>query len=337
LHEILHFPVKVIQSKVLFVAQLLWDKEENMMSNTNDLLNRINNCYSSMSKGQKMLATYITDNYDKAVFLTAAKMGETVGVSESTVVRFATYLGYKGYPEFQRALEELVRNKLNSVQRMEVTYGRISQSKILETVLSADADKIKTTLEKIDHSAFEVAVSTILEAKNIYIVGIRSCAPLASFMAFYFTLMFENVRLIQTSSSSEIFEQMVRIGKEDVIIGISFPRYSMRTLKAMEFANDRNAKVIAITDSIHSPMNLYSSCNLLARSDMVSVVDSLVAPLSVINALVVALCLKCPEQVRKNLETLEETWNNYQVYLNDEIDFIDDEPMLDYSLRRKEK
>ena len=162
------------------------------MSNTNDLLNRINNCYSSMSKGQKLLATYITDNYDKAVFLTAAKMGETVGVSESTVVRFATYLGYKGYPEFQRALEELVRNKLNSVQRMEVTYGRISQSKILETVLSADADKIKTTLEKIDHSAFEVAVSTILEAKNIYIVGIRSCAPLASFLGFYLNLMFDN-------------------------------------------------------------------------------------------------------------------------------------------------
>ena len=256
MHEILHFPVKVIKSKVLFVAQLLWDKEENMMSNTNDLLNRINNCYSSMSKGQKMLATYITDNYDKAVF----------GVSESTVVRFATYLGYKGYPEFQRALEELVRNKLNSVQRMEVTYGRISQSKILETVLSADADKIKTTLEKIDHSAFEVAVSTILEAKNIYIVGIRSCAPLASFLGFYLNLMFDNVRLLTTNSSSELFEQMVRIGENDVIIGISFPRYSMRTLKALEFANNRSAKVITITDSIHSPMNLYSSCNLIADS-----------------------------------------------------------------------
>ena len=307
------------------------------MGSKNDLSNRINESYSKLSKGQKLLATYITDNYDKAVFLTAAKLGEVVGVSESTVVRFAMHLGYRGYPEFQSALEELVRNKLNSIQRMEVTYGRISQSKILESVLKSDAEKINSTLEKIDQAAFEMAVDTILNAKHIYIIGIRSCAPLASFMAFYFTLMFENVRLIQTSSSSEIFEQMVRIGKEDVIIGISFPRYSMRTLKAMEFANDRNAKVIAITDSIHSPMNLYSSCNLLARSDMVSVVDSLVAPLSVINALVVALCLKCPEQVRKNLETLEETWNNYQVYLNDEIDFIDDEPMLDYSLRRKEQ
>lgn len=176
MHEILHFPVKVIKSKVLFVAQLLWDKEENMMSNTNDLLNRINNCYSSMSKGQKMLATYITDNYDKAVFLTAAKMGETVGVSESTVVRFATYLGYKGYPEFQRALEELVRNKLNSVQRMEVTYGRISQSKILETVLSADADKIKTTLEKLITVRLRWPSRQSLRQKYLYCRDQKLCA-----------------------------------------------------------------------------------------------------------------------------------------------------------------
>ena len=189
------------------------------MSNTNDLLNRINNCYSSMSKGQKMLATYITDNYDKAVFLTAAKMGETVGVSESTVVRFATYLGYKGYPEFQRALEELVRNKLNSVQRMEVTYGRISQSKILETVLSADADKIKTTLEKIDHSAFEVAVSTILEAKNIYIVGIRSCAPLASFLGFYLNLMFD-ISDITEEELDSLYRIMTKIKKNLIRIQV---------------------------------------------------------------------------------------------------------------------
>ena len=301
------------------------------MSNTNELLNRINNHYSAMSKGQKLLATYITDNYDKAVFLTAAKMGETVGVSESTVVRFATSLGYKGYPEFQKALEELVRNKLNSIQRMEVTYGRISQSKILETVLQSDADKIKTTLEKIDHNAFDVAVSTILEAKHIYIVGIRSCAPLAAFMAFYFNLMFENVTLLQTNNSSELFEQMVRISKDDVIIGISFPRYSMRTLKAMEFANNRNAKVITLTDSVHSPMNLYSSCNLIARSDMASIVDSLVAPLSVINALIVALCMKKQGEVAKTLETLEDIWNEYQVYENDEINYIDDKIKMRYA------
>jgi len=284
-----------------------------------------------MSKGQKLLATYITDNYDKAVFLTAAKMGDIVGVSESTVVRFAMSLGYKGYPEFQKALEELVRNKLNSVQRMEVTYGRISQSAILETVLQSDADKLKTTLEKIDHSAFELAVDTILNARNIYIVGIRSCAPLASFLSFYLTLMFDNVRLLHTNSSSEIFEQMVRIGEEDVIIGISFPRYSMRTLKALEFANNRSAKVITITDSIHSPMNLYSSCNLIADSDMASIVDSLVAPLSVINALIVALCMRKQKEVAKTLTTLEEIWDEYQVYENDEIDVIDDSIKIHYA------
>ncbi len=179
-------------------------------------------------------------------------MGETVGISESTVVRFATSLGYKGYPDFQKALEELVRNKLNSVQRMEVTYGRISQSQILETVLQSDRDKIKTTLEKIDADAFDLAVDTILQSRKIYIVGIRSCAPLASFLAFYMNLMFEDVCLLTTNSSSELFEQMVRIGKDDVIIGISFPRYSMRTLKALEFANNRMQKLsLSQTAFIH--------------------------------------------------------------------------------------
>ncbi|MFR4350827.1 MAG: MurR/RpiR family transcriptional regulator [Roseburia sp.] len=301
------------------------------MGNTNDLSNRINDAYGKLSKGQKLLATYITDNYDKAVFLTAARLGEVVGVSESTVVRFATHLGYRGYPEFQGALEELVRNKLNSIQRMEVTYGRISQSKILESVLKSDADKIHSTLDKIDQNAFELAVDTIVHAKHIYIIGIRSCAPLASFLAFYFTLMFPNVHLIQTSSSSEIFEQMVRIGKEDVIVGISFPRYSMRTLKAMEFANNRSAKVITLTDSVHSPMNLYSSCNLIADSDMASIVDSLVAPLSVINALIVALCMKKQTAVAKTLEMLEDIWDEYQVYENDEINYIDDSIKMRYA------
>lgn len=302
-----------------------------MNGNTNDLTSRINECYGSLSKGQKILATYITDNYDKAVFLTAAKMGQVVGVSESTVLRFATHLGYKGYPEFQKALEEMVRNKLNSIQRMEVTYGRISQSHILETVLQSDQEKIKDTLEHIDEHAFELAVDTIIKAKHIYIVGIRSCAPLAAFMAFYFNLMFENVTLLQTNNSSELFEQMVRISKDDVIIGISFPRYSMRTLKAMEFANNRNAKVITLTDSVHSPMNLYSSCNLIARSDMASIVDSLVAPLSVINALIVALCMKKQGEVAKTLETLEDIWNEYQVYENDEINYIDDKIKMRYA------
>ena len=293
------------------------------MGTEENLLSRMNTQYHKFSKGQKKLVSYITDNYDKAAFFTAAKLGETVGVSESTVVRFAIHLGYKGYPEFQKALEELVRNKLNSIQRMEVTYGRVPQSEILDTVLRADIEKIKLTMENIDHNAFELAVETILEAKSIYIVGIRSCAPLASFLGFYFNLLFDNVHLMHTNSSSELFEQMIHISKDDVIIGISFPRYSMRTLKALEFANNRNAKVITLTDSIHSPMNLYSSCNLIARSDMASIVDSLVAPLSVINALIVALCMRKQREVTATLEDLEKIWDEYQVYNNDEINLAD--------------
>ena len=293
------------------------------MGTEENLLSRMNTQYHKFSKGQKKLVSYITDNYDKAAFFTAAKLGETGGVSESTVVRFAIHLGYKGYPEFQKALEELVRNKLNSIQRMEVTYGRVPQSEILDTVLRADIEKIKLTMENIDHNAFELAVETILEAKSIYIVGIRSCAPLASFLGFYFNLLFDNVHLMHTNSSSELFEQMIHISKDDVIIGISFPRYSMRTLKALEFANNRNAKVITLTDSIHSPMNLYSSCNLIARSDMASIVDSLVAPLSVINALVVALCMRKQKEVTATLEDLEKIWDEYQVYNNDEINLAD--------------
>lgn len=238
------------------------------------------------------------------------------------MVRFATQLGYKGYPGFQRALEELVRNRLNSIQRMEVTYGRIDQSEILESVLQSDIEKIKLTMSSIDPKTFNTAIDIILNARKIYIVGIRSCEPLASFLSFYLHLIFDDVIMVNTNGSSEMFEQLIRIGEEDVIIGISFPRYSVRTLKAMEFASNRKAKVITLTDSIHSPMNLYSSCNLIARSDMASIVDSLVAPLSVINALVVALCLKKQKEVISTLETLEEIWGEYQVYSSDELNPI---------------
>lgn len=293
------------------------------MGQSDNLLTRMNEKFHSFSKGQKRLATYITDNYDKAVFLTAAKLGQEAGVSESTTVRFATGLGYSGFPEFHRALEELVRNKLNSIQRMEVTYGRVPQSEILDTVLHSDIEKIKMTMENIDHNAFDLAVETLLNARNVYIIGIRSCAPLASFLSFYLNLIVENVHLIQANGSSEIFEQMIRINQDDVLIGISFPRYSMRTLKALEFANNRSAKVITLTDSVHSPMNLYSSCNLIARSDMASIVDSLVAPLSVMNALVVSLCMKKQEEVIGTLKSLEEIWDEYQVYSKDEINYVD--------------
>lgn len=295
------------------------------MSTKNELLIRIDERYPKFSKGQKRLADYIKENYDKAAFLTAAKMGEAVGVSESTVVRFATQLGYKGYPEFQKALGELVRTKLNSIQRMEVTYGRIDRSEILATVLQSDIEKIKQTLKSVDNHAFELAVDTILAAKKVYVIGIRSCAPLAKFLTFYLNLICEDVVEVDTNSSSEIFEQLIRIGEEDVIIGISFPRYSMRTLKALEFASNRKAKVITLTDSVNSPMNLYSSCNLIAKSDMASIVDSLVAPLSVINALVVALCMKKQDDVIETLETLEDIWDEYQVYSRDELEPVEDE------------
>ena len=293
-----------------------------------DTISRINEKFNKMSKSHKKLAEYIIDHYEQAAFMTAARLGKTVGISESTVVRFAYALGYEGYPEFQDDLAEWVKNKLNSVQKIGAKYGKSTQSEILTSVLNADMEKIDDTLEHVDPHAFETAVETILNAKHVYIIGIRSCKPLAEFMHFYLNMIRGDVYLLSSTSTSEIFEQMLRINEKDVIIGISFPRYSMRTLKAMELANDRNAKVITITDTIHSPMCLYSSCNLLARSDMVSIVDSLVAPLSLINALVVALCLKRPNDVRKSLESLEYAWDNYQVYLNDEINFIDEEMLM---------
>ncbi len=293
-----------------------------------DIFSRISEQFNEMSKSHKMIAGFISRHYDQAVFMTAAKLGETLGISESTVVRFADRIGYAGYPEFQRALEECVKGKLSDLQKMDAKYGNSTQSEVLVSVIAADIEKLQHTIDHLEPAAFESAVETILTADTIYIMGLRSNEPLAEFLHFYLNMIRGGVVLLKTTSVSETFEQMIRISDKDCFIGISFPRYSMRTLKAMEFASDRNAKVIAVTDSANSPICLYSSCNLLARSDMVSIVDSLVAPLSVINALVVALCLRSPLEVRQNLEMLEDAWNNYQVYLNDEINFIDDEPIL---------
>ena len=293
------------------------------MGSKNELLQKIDQGYSGFSKGQKKLADFIREEYDKAAFLTAARMGEEVGVSESTVVRFATALGYHGYPDFQKALGEMVRTKLNSIQRMEVTYGRISQGEILETVLQSE-------IEKIRRYPYE-------KSCKIHVIGIRSCAPLAHFLSFYLNLICDDVTAVSTNSSSEIFEQLIRIGEEDVIIGISFPRYAMRTLKALEFASNRKAKVITLTDSVHSPMNLYSSCNLIARSDMASIVDSLVAPLSVVNALVVALCMKKQDDVITRLETLEQIWDEYQVYSKDEMNLVGDKVEMSGFQKEEEK
>ena len=300
-----------------------------------DVLMRIRDMIPRMSKSQKKIAFYIQNEYETAVFMTAAELGKETGVSESTIVRFASALGYEGYPEFQKALVECVKNKLSSVQKIDEKYGRSTQSEILTSVLNADMEKIRDTIKNLNPSAFDLTVDILLRARNVYIMGLRSNEPLAAFLHFYLNMVRPGCVLVNSTSVTETFEQMIRINEEDAFVGISFPRYSMRTLKAMEFANDRRASVIAITDSAHSPMTLYSTCNLYARSDMVSIVDSLVAPLSVINAIVVALCIKAPEQIRKNLKMLESVWNDYQVYLNDEIDFIDDDPILNYSLRRQ--
>lgn len=305
--------------------------------NKQDVLASIEEKIPGMSKGQKAIANYIREHYDVAVFMTAAKIGEEIGVSESTVVRFASSIGYDGFPDFQNHLAAWVKNRMNTVQKVGAKYGNSSQSQIIDSVLKGDMEKINDTLTQIDPNAFEAAVDALLNAKTVYIVGIRTCSPLAEFLSFYLHMIRDNVICLTTTSVSETFEQMIRVNNEDVVVGISFPRYSMRTLKALEFASDRNARVITITDTIHSPMCMYSSINLFARSDMVSIVDSLVAPLSVINALVVAFCLKAPEAVKENLNSLENAWSNYQVYLNDEINFIDDEPMVDYSLKKEDQ
>lgn len=298
------------------------------MNENVDLATRIRENYDKMSKGQKKLATYIISNEDSAVFLTAAKLGKMVGVSESTTVRFAMLLGYSGFPQFHKAMEEEVKKKLRHIDRIEIDSLDMTKEEVLKNVMNSDANKIMMTMESISYSAFLEAVESIASARRIYILGIRSCLPLAQFLGFYLNLLFEDVCVVGTNNASEIFEQMININEQDVFIGISFPRYSMRTLKAMEFANDRNAKVISITDNVNSPINLYSSCNLIARSEMATVVDSLVAPLSVINALIVTLCMKKPKEVTDKLDMLEHLWEDYQVYSNDEINYAEDEMAL---------
>ncbi len=279
-----------------------------------DLITQIETSMISLSKGQKLIGNYILEHYDKAAFMTAARLGKVVGVSESTVVRFATELGHDGYPKLQKALQELIRTKLTAVQRMEITSDRIGEHDILKTVLYSDAEKIRLTLEKIDKNEFEQTVQTILNAKKIYILGVRSCAPLASFLGFYFNLIFDNVRLVHTTSVSEMFEQILRVGPRDVVIGISFPRYSRRTIKALEYAKKQQSNVISITDSHLSPLKEVSTHTLIARSDMASFVDSLVAPLSVINALIVALGMHKKKEIYDTFEHLEHIWDEYQVY-----------------------
>ena len=286
----------------------------------NDLITKIQSELPGFSKGQKQIARFILEHYDKAAFMTASRLGVTVGVSESTVVRFATELGYDGYPHLQRALQEMIRNKLTSVQRMEVAGDRMGGRDVLQTVLHADTDMIRVTLDEIDRDAFQGAVDALMGAKRIYILGVRSSSALASFLGFYFNLLFENVTLVHTNSVSEIFEQVLRVGPGDVLFGISFPRYSKRTLSAMKYARDRGARVIALTDSQLSPLARVADHVLLARSDMASFVDSLVAPLSVINALIVAVGMSRRDEIEQTFNKLERIWDEYDVYEKPEDD-----------------
>ena len=279
-----------------------------------DLLMLVESRMKTFSKGQRLIANYIIHHYDKAAFMTASKLGATVGVSESTVVRFAMELELDGYPQLQRALQELIRNKLTSVQRMAVTSDRIGDTDVLSQVLASDIDKIRKTLEETSTEDFYGSVEEIVQAKTVYLIGIRSAAAIAQFMSFYLNLILPSVRLISANSANEMVEQLLRIGPDDILVAASFPRYSSRTAKAMLYAKSHGAKTIALTDSNSSPIARYADYILLAQSDMASFVDSLVAPLSLVNALIVAVGLKKKDEVEKTFTELEHIWDLYEVY-----------------------
>lgn len=279
-----------------------------------DLFELLEEKKSNASKSHRKIADFILTHYEKAAYLTAAKLGESVGISESTVVRFASELGFEGYPDFQRALQEAMRNRLTAVQRIEVTLDRLKDGEVLRKVLQNDIEHIAKTLEQTTDTAFNAAVDSIISAKHIYIMGIRSSAALASFMGYYFKLMLPNVTIVETGSRSELYEQLMRLDSKDLLIGISFPRYSKQTVNALAYARAKGADSIAITDSKDSPIAQNAANVLLAKSDMVSFVDSLVAPLSLINALIVAVSIKNYDTVAGNFKALEEIWEEYDVY-----------------------
>ncbi len=279
-----------------------------------DILVLIQENMNTFSKGQKRIAAFILDSYDKAAFMTASRLGKKVGVSESTVVRFAAELGYDGYPDMQKSLQKMIRNRLTSVQRIEVTNDRIGDQDLVSMVLQSDMEKIRLTLEELDRSAFDNAVKAIVSAKRIYIIGVRSSAAIASFLGFYFNLIFDNVVNVTAGTASEMFEHLLRVGEDDVVIGVSFPRYSSRTVQAMSFARDRKATTVAITDSEASPLAPICKYTLKARSDMASFGDSLVAPLSLVNALLVAVSRAKNDDLANTFQTLERIWEDYGVY-----------------------
>ena len=279
-----------------------------------DILALFQERQGEFSKGQRRIAQYITESYDKAAFMTANKLGKTVGVSESTVVRFAVELGFDGYPSMQKAMQEMVLNRLTSVQRIEVASGRIANQDVVSMVLQSDIEKLRHTAETVDREEFQAAVNAILNAKRVYIIGVRSAAPLASFLGYYLNYMFHNVHTVTASGTSEMFEQIVGVNREDAVIALSFPRYSAAALKAAQYCRTTGANVIAITDKRESPLAEEADHVICAKSDMVSLVDSLVAPLSVINALIVAVASKREKELRQTFDTLERIWDQYHVY-----------------------
>ena len=283
--------------------------------NNLNLLQRIEKKESSFSKGQKRLAAYITENYDIAAYLTASKLGKEAGVSESTVVRFAYQLEYEGYPDLQKAIQVIVKTNSNSIQRMSLSSKRYQEKGVLKSVLYTDADRLRETISDVDSEEFDKAVNMINKARRLYILGARSAAYLAGLMGYYLKMMFEdNIIIVDANSTSETLEQIYNIGEDDVIMGITFPRYSKRTILALQYAKNHGAKTIALTDNLQSPITDYSDCTLIAKSDVMTIVDSLVSPLSVVNALVTAIALLRKEDVEKRLMALEELWNEYDVY-----------------------
>lgn len=291
---------------------------------TENMVKIINGKFPTMSRGQRKLAEYILAQYDKAAFLTAAQIGKQVGVSESTVVRFAGLLGYKGFPQMQKALERMVYKRLHEAPAVDIENENISGQEVLEQILKKDIRNISSTLEMADRRTFEMAVEKLLNARHVYLVGIRGSEPLAVYMGFYLKLMLDEVTVVSNGNTSDLFEKLMKINEEDCLVGISFPRYSMRTLKAIEFANSRSVSVITITDSVNSPMNLYSSCNLIARSDMTAAADSLCAPMSLINALITAVMAKRRKNLLNRLEMLEDICTQYGTGENDELNKVDD-------------
>ena len=286
------------------------------MQEMQDMIDRLNQSGKRLSKGHRRIAQYIVDHYDKAVFMTASRLGESVGVSESTVVRFAAALGYGGYPQLQRSLQELVSHRLTANQRFEMAT-EIDPHEALGFVLKSDMQNLRNTLESIDNDVFENVVQRLLGAKAIYVMGLRSAAPLAQFMGYYLNYIFDDVHLV-SSGATDVFEEISKLHGGDVLVGISFPRYSTRTLEAMRFAKRCGAQVVGITDGPMSPLADIADATLTARTDMASFVDSLAAPLSVINALLVALGLHRKEALTQHFKQLEAIWSTYEVYLEDE-------------------